>query len=145
MRSGVSDTDRATTGILQPLRRLARRRQDERVRPRRERLQRAVLLVVHARVVRDLRQIAAHQREVMMLVGLADARDALHRLFVADVAAERIAGIRRIHDDAAGADQRDRLPDEARLRVLRVDLEVTTGHPLFLYRESRSGRVGSQV
>ena len=36
----------------------------------------------------------------------------------------------------------DGLPDQARLRVLRVDLEVTAGHPTgFLYRESRCGRV----
>src|SRR6185369_3907890 len=97
------------------------------------------LLVVHARVMRDLRQVAAHEREVMMLVGLADARDALHRLLVADVAAERVAGVRRVHDDAALTDQGHRLPYEARLRVLGVDLEITAGHPMFLYRGSPAG------
>ena len=50
----------------------------EGVRPRPERLERAVLRVVHPGVLGDLREVAADQREIVVLVGLADAPDALH-------------------------------------------------------------------
>src|SRR5690606_25044885 len=106
-----SDADRAPLGILQALGRLARRLQKKRVRPWREGLQRAVLLIVDARILRDLGQVATDEREMMVLVRLTDPRDALHRRLVADVAAQRIAGIGRVNDYSTVADDRDRLQD----------------------------------
>ena len=55
---------------------------------------------------------------MMMPVRLADAADALQRVLVADVAAQRVAGIRRIHDEPALAHDLRGLPDQAQLRIL---------------------------
>ena len=66
--------------------------------PGRRRLEHAELPGLHLGITPDLGQVAAHQREVMMPVGCADAPDAVQRILVADVAAERVAGIRRIDD-----------------------------------------------
>ena len=49
-------------------------------------------------VFADVREIAAHQREMMIAIGLANVADALERRLVADVAAERVARIGRIDD-----------------------------------------------
>src|SRR5690606_14226867 len=68
------------------------------------------------------------EREMMVLVRLTDPRDALHRRLVADVAAQRIAGIGRVNDYSTVADDRDRLPDQPRLRIFRMDFEEATWH-----------------
>jgi len=60
-----------------------------------------------------LRQVVAHQREIMLLVQTADAQDALHRLLVADMAAERVAGVGRIGDHPSAPDDLHRLADKA--------------------------------
>ena len=72
----------------------------------------------------DLAQVAAHQREVMMTVRLADAPHALERVLVADMAAERVAGVGRIGDDPAGAHDLGGAADQPRLRVDRMQFEV---------------------
>ena len=70
------------------------------------------------RVAPDLAQIATDEREMVVPVSLANASNPLQRVLVADVAAERVAGIRRIHDQAAGAQDLDGATDQAQLRVL---------------------------
>src|SRR5688572_32023719 len=60
----------------------------------------------------------------MALVHVPDAADALHRRLVADMAAERVARVRRIGDDAPVADDVHRRADEPRLRVLRMNRKV---------------------
>ncbi len=99
-------------------------RQQEGERPGCGGFQQAELRRIHARVAADLGQVAAHQREVMVLVGVADAADALQRVLVADMAAQRVAGIGGIGDDAARADDFRGLPYKAQLRVFRVQFEV---------------------
>src|SRR5688572_15671328 len=108
-------SDRTTLGILESLRCFFRGLQDKGVRPRSERPQGSVLLIVHARVLGDLGQVAADQREMMMLVRLTDSRDALHGGFVADMTTKRVTRIGRIHDDAAFTQYRHRLLDQASL------------------------------
>ena len=51
----------------------------------------------------DFRKVTADERKVVMLVGLPNPANALHGLLVADMAAERIAGIGRVRDQAAGS------------------------------------------
>ena len=48
----------------------------------------------------DLGQRPAHQREVMMAVGLADAANALLRVLVAKMPTQCVAGIRGVSDYA---------------------------------------------
>ena len=118
---GHADADRPPSGVLQPLGRFAGRLQNEGIGTGSERLERPVLLIADARVSGDLRQVAAHEREMMMLVGLADSGDALHRGLVADMAAERITGVGRIDDDAALTNDVHSLPDQARLGISGVN------------------------
>ena len=96
---GHADADGAPLVVLQAPRRFLRGRQQEGVRPRRRRLEHAELPGFHLGVLGDLGEVAAHQREMVMAIGLADAPDAIERVLVADVAAERVAGIRRVHDE----------------------------------------------
>jgi hypothetical protein len=60
----------------------------------------------------------------MVTVGLPDATDALERVFVANVTAERVTRIRRIRDDAAAPHDLGCAPDQPGLRVNRMDLKV---------------------
>jgi hypothetical protein len=106
-----------------PLGRLPRRAQQESVRTGRVLAQQPVLAVVDARVTGDLGEVAADKREWVPLVGEPDPPDAFHGLLVPEVTTERIAGIRGINDHAAGAHDLGRAPDQADLRVFRVNFE----------------------
>lgn len=76
----------------------------------------AILPIVDHRVLADFREIAAHQREMMIAVRLTDVAYAFERRFIADMAAQRIAGIRRVHDYSTAAQRFDRLAHVAALR-----------------------------
>jgi len=65
---------------------------------------------------------------VMMLVRLPDASDAFHRGLIADMAAQRVTGVRRVHDDSALAQDFHRLLYETWLRIFGMYFEKTTGH-----------------
>ena len=78
-------------------------------------------------IARDLREVTADQREVVVPVGLTDAADALQSLFVPDMATERVAGIGRVGDHPARPQELDRLPDEAQLRIERMQFEAKHG------------------
>ena len=119
-----ADADGAAFLVLQAPRRLARRGQQERIRPGRRGLEHAELPGFHPRVTRDLGQVAAHQREMMMPVGGADAADAIQRILVADVAAERVTGIRRIDDHPAVAHDLRGTANQSQLRILGMKLEI---------------------
>ena len=56
-------------------------------------------------------------------VQLADGQDALHRPLVAQMAAQRVTGIRRVGDDAALLDDFHRFADQPRLRVFGVNVK----------------------
>ena len=120
---GNAHADGAALRVLEAPRHLARRRQQERERAGRPLADDPELPVVEPREVADLGQVAQHERQMMPFVDAADLPDAPRRVGVADVAAERVARIGRIGDHAAVAQDRRRLPDQARLRVGRVNLE----------------------
>lgn len=88
------------------------------------RAQQPILPVVDDRVFADVRKIAAHQREVMISVRLANLADALERGLVADMTAERITRIRRINDHRAATQRFDRLSHIAPLRSNRMQLQI---------------------
>src|SRR6185503_1648919 len=98
--------------------------QDERVAARRHALQELELRVVDHRVARHLGEIAAHQRQVMALVDTANAAQALGPFRAGAVAAQRIARVRRIGDQAAVAHDFGGLAHQALLRVRRMDGEI---------------------
>jgi len=60
----------------------------------------------------------------MILVGLANVPDPLQRLLVANVAAQRVTRIRRIHDHPARPQHLGGLPDEALLRRDRMQFQI---------------------
>jgi intracellular septation protein len=61
---------------------------------------------------------------MMIAIRLPYLADTLERRLVADMAAERIAGIRRVDDYASGAQNRDGLVHESPLRRHRMQLQV---------------------
>ena len=104
--------------------------QDEGERSGRQRLEQAELPVVDARVGRDLGQVAAHQRELVVPVEVADATQAIGRVPVVEMAAERVAGIGRIRDHGALAQALGDPQQGALLRVHGVQFEPLGGHGL---------------
>src|SRR4030095_2033162 len=110
---------------------LARCAQQEGVRSGRKLAQQAILAVVNSRGACNLRQVTAHQREMMLLAGHADAPDPLERILVPEMTAQRIAGIRRVDDHAALPNDVNGAPDEPQLRVQGVNLEELT-HPAMI-------------
>jgi hypothetical protein len=71
--------------------------------------------------VSEFGQIAAHQGEMVTLVHPANIADTLHRILVAEMAAQGVAGIGGVHHHAAISDDIHSLADQARLGVVRVN------------------------
>jgi len=88
------------------------------------RAQQSILPVVDQGVFADVGQIAAHQREVMIAVRLANLADPLERSLIADMTAECIAGISRIDDHRAAPQCLHRLANIAALRRDRMQLQI---------------------
>ena len=59
----------------------------------------------------------------MFAVEGADAANAFHAALVTDMAAQRIARIRRVDDETISTNDLDGLPDQPRLGIDRVDLK----------------------
>ena len=108
-----TDADGAPLGMLQAARCLARRRQQERERTRRRGLQQPELPGFNLGIAANLGQVTTHQREMMVLVGIAQAPQALQRILVTNVAAQRIAAVGGIGDQATLAQDLRGLTDQA--------------------------------
>ena len=83
----------------------------------------AELGIIHFGVSTQFTQIGTHQGQVVFLIDFANRENALHRIFVAEFATQCIAGIRRVNDDAATADNIGGLLDEAVLGIIGMDGE----------------------
>src|SRR5690606_25462511 len=97
--------------------------EDEGVGPGGVGLEQAERAGVHLGEEAQLRQVAAHQGEVVLVIETPQAADALQRALVAQLAAQRVGRVGRVGDHAAGAQDLHRLLDQPRLGVLRVNLE----------------------
>jgi len=75
------------------------------------------------RVGTDFRQVTADQGEVVFVIELADALDSLHRRFIADMATQCVARIGGVNHQPAPVDDRDRLLNQAPLRVVGMNFE----------------------
>ena len=74
-----------------------------------------------------LGEVLAHQREVVPVVKAADRPYPGHAVPVAELAPERVAGVRRVGNHAACAHDAGDRDDRAPLRIGRMDVEVP-GH-----------------
>ena len=63
---GHANADRAAFRVLQTLRQLVRRAQHEGVGPRSQRLQQAIGPILHARVRRNVGEVATREREIVV-------------------------------------------------------------------------------
>src|SRR6266540_2816971 len=116
--------DGAAPRVLQAARHFARRRKQEGKTPGHAFLDDAKLPVIELRISPQLGQVAAYQRQVVLVVDLAQVADADRSLRVADATSQRIAGIGRIGHDAAITYDRRRPLYQAALRIHRMDREV---------------------
>ncbi len=121
--------------VLQPARYLLGRGQDERVTARGRRLDSPEHPVGDVHELAELGEVTAHQREVVPVIKVADRPDPRDPVPVAQLAAERVARVRRVGDHATLPDDLHRMPDQSRLRVLRVHRKVL-GHALVIRAET---------
>jgi intracellular septation protein len=121
---GYPQSDRAPPFVLQAARSLPRGLEQKGVRPRRVRAQQPVLPIIDHRVFAHVGKIPAHQREMMIPVGLTNFADAFERGLIADMTAERITRIGGVHDDGSAAQRFNRLAHIAALRGDRMQLQV---------------------
>jgi len=113
--------------------------QQKGIRTGRQGFHQTIVGVAYLGVGTDFGQIAANQGEMVMLVGAANALDALHRRLVADMATQRIARIRGINYQSAAVDDRHRLLNQAPLGIIRMNFEKL-GHELLDSIRPRSYR-----
>ena len=88
------------------------------------RAQQSILPIIDHRILADVRQVPAYQREMMIAVSLSDLADAFQRGLVADMAAERVTGVGGVDDDRSAAQSLDRLTHKAALGTDRVQLQI---------------------
>ena len=116
-----ADSDGAALGMLQAFRHFLGRFQNKSITARRVAFQQAEFCIIHFCILRDFRQIAAHQRHVMLLVQFAYLADARHGILVIEMTAQCIARIRGVNHNAAVAQHFSRLPNQARVGVIGMD------------------------
>src|ERR1700758_673749 len=80
----------------------------------------------------------------MPVAEAADGPGPGHAVPIAELAPQRIAGVRRVGDHAACANDVGDLDDRAPLRVGRMDVEVP-GHAMSLEVSPRSGWYGARL
>src|SRR5690606_36891902 len=86
-------------------------------------------VVVDPHELAELREVPAHQREMVPVVQLADGADPVDAVAAAQAASQGVAGVRRIRDQSVRTDAIGHLGDGARLRVVGVHVEVLRHSP----------------
>ena len=84
----------------------------------------AELPIIELRVVTYFGQIAADQREMVLVIDLPQIAEPFGGNRIAHLTAQRITRIGWISDKAAATNDGGRLPDQARLRIDRMNAEV---------------------
>src|SRR5258708_1612748 len=121
-----AQSDGAASFMLQAPRRFARGLEQKGVRTRCVRTQQPVLPIVDHCILTDLGEVAAYQGEMMVPIRLPNIANALQSRLVADMAAERVAGVGGIDDHPSPAQSLDGLAHEAPLRGHGMQLQVDT-------------------
>ena len=109
--------------MLQASRNLTRGGHEKRIRPGNALANDAELPVGEARESARIGQVATDERQMVRLADAADLANALRRRRIVQMAAERVARIRRIGDDPAVTQDFGREPHQPRLRMRGVDGE----------------------
>ena len=124
---------------------VAKGRQDERVRTRRDRPKQPEGRVVHLDELADLGEVAAHKREVVPGVEVTEPPDAIEAVGVVERTAERVARVGGVGDQTARAQDPDHARDQPWLRIDRVDVDVGDHARSSSCRNTRraSGRPGA--
>ena len=81
----------------------------------------------------QLRQITAHQGEVVFVVQVSQALDPFNRAFVAHLATHSVGRVGGINHHPTFLDNVDGLFNQTRLWVFRMNLEKLT-HSVYLFR-----------
>ena len=127
-------TDRTSPGLQHSFRNFAACRDDECVLPWRGRLEGTKDHIVEVYEPAKLIEVCAYECEVMSVVQLPDLSNPFQARPVIKLTAKCEAGVRWVGDQPVSAQQLDHLADRSRLRIVRVDIEVS-GHEI-----ERSGR-----
>ena len=114
---GNAQADGSALGVLKHLGHFSSSRQDERVRPRRQRFDQSISPIIDPRIKADLGKIRANQGEVVLLIGLSDPPDAIDCLSIAYVTTERVAGVCRIRDQPPALYGANHHRNASRLRI----------------------------
>src|SRR4029450_11033673 len=117
----------ASLGIQHSSWHFSSRWHDKRVLPRRGRLDSAEDHVVELNESAKLSEVCADESEVVPAVQLPDLSNPLQARWGVKLAAEREAGVSWVGDQPTSTQQVDHLTNHARLRVVRVDVEIS-GH-----------------
>ena len=118
---GHPETNRLALRLHQPFGHIPGRLQYERVGTGGGITQQSIGGIVYPGISAQLGQVAAHQREIMVISQSTDPPDALHGLFVSQLTAQRISRVRGVHHDTATLNDVDRLLYQTSLRSLGVD------------------------
>ena len=118
------DAYRAPPGMLDPSRHFTGRGEQEGVTAGNALLHDPELPVIEQRVTPDLGHIAAHERQMMLVVDRAQHANALCGIGVADLTSERVTRIRRIGDHAARAHDLCRLSHQSLLRITGMNGKI---------------------
>jgi hypothetical protein len=103
---------------------LSRRLQNKGVRPRGCGFEQSVLTIINFGVIGNFRKITAKQGQVMAIIHAAYTPQAVNRALVIKTTNQRVTGIGRQRDDTARIDDLYRLPNQAWLRVVRMNLKI---------------------
>ena len=122
-----ANSDRTPARMQHSSGNLAGCRHDEGVLPWRRRLDGAKHHIVEVYELADLSEVRADEREVMSVVQLTDLSNPFQARPVLKLAPKCEAGVRRVGDQPVSSQQVDHAADRSRLRVVRMDVEVS-GH-----------------
>jgi hypothetical protein len=133
---GNPNADGASFGMQHSLRHLSGSRHDEGELPRSGCLKSAEDHIIEVHEPTQLIEVGAYQGEVVLIVQLTDFSNPVQARSIVQLAPEgetRICGVR---DKPVSAQEVDHTANSARLRVVRVDVEVS-GHEWSLVRRHR--------
>src|SRR6188472_2165883 len=124
---GNPNADGASLGVQHSLWHLPSGRHDEGVLPRRRCLESAKDHVIQMHEPTQLIEVGAYQGEVVLIVQLTDLSNPVQALSVVQLAPKGETRICRVRDEPISAQEVDHTADGSRLRVVRVDVEIS-GH-----------------
>jgi hypothetical protein len=91
----------------------------------------------------ELIEVGAYQGEVVLIVELTDFSNAVQTIAVVQLATKGEAGVCWVCDQSVSTQQVDHTADGSRLRVVRVDIEVSGHDESLVLREGEFARTST--